>query len=56
VVRYKVHDPKKECNEGDIVRIVETRPLSKEKHWRVSEIITKAERIEVKPTEIVSPV
>ena len=51
-VKYKAHDAKKECAEGDIVRIIETRPLSKEKRWRVVEIITKKEKVEVKPTEI----
>jgi small subunit ribosomal protein S17 len=55
VVKYKVHDAKNECNEGDIVRIIETRPLSKEKHWRVAEIITKGKAIVVKPTEIAEP-
>jgi small subunit ribosomal protein S17 len=50
--KYKAHDEKKQCGEGDIVRIVETRPLSKEKHWRVVEIITKGEVVEVKPREI----
>jgi len=52
VERYKVHDEKNECKIGDMVRIVETRPLSKEKRWRVSEIVTKAAAIEVKPEEI----
>jgi len=52
VERYKVHDEKNECKIGDTVRIVETRPLSKEKRWRVSEIVTKAAAIEVKPEEI----
>lgn len=51
-VKYKVHDEKNECAEGDIVRIIETRPLSKEKRWRVGEIITKKEQVEVKPEEI----
>ncbi len=51
-VKYKVHDEKKECKLGDVVRIVETRPLSKFKRWRVAEIITKAEVVEVKPEEI----
>jgi small subunit ribosomal protein S17 len=51
-VKYKAHDEKKQCGEGDIVRIVETRPLSKEKHWRVVEIITKGKVVEVKPREI----
>ncbi len=51
-VKYKVHDEKNECGEGDIVRIVETRPLSKEKRWRVTEILTKKRVVEVKPGEI----
>ncbi len=52
VVRYKAHDANNECGEGDTVRIVETRPLSKDKRWRVAEIITKGEVAEVKPEEI----
>ena len=52
MVRYKAHDDKNECREGDIVRIVETRPLSKEKRWRVAEIITKKEVLAIQPTEI----
>ena len=51
-VRNKVHDAKNECQEGDIVRIIETRPLSKEKRWRVAEIMTRKEVAEVKPEEI----
>ncbi len=51
-VKYKAHDEKKECRLGDVVRIIETRPLSKFKRWRVAEIITKAEVVEVKPEEI----
>ena len=51
-VKYKAHDEKKECRLGDVVRINETRPLSKIKRWRVAEIITKAEVVEVKPEEI----
>lgn len=52
MVKYKAHDAKKECGLGDIVRIVETRPLSKEKRWRVIEIVTKKEKAAVQPTEI----
>jgi len=52
VVKYKAHDEKNECGEGDTVRIVETRPLSKEKRWRVEEIITKKEMVEIRPQEI----
>jgi small subunit ribosomal protein S17 len=55
VKRYKVHDEKNECQIGDTVKIVETRPLSKEKRWRVEEIIIKADAIEVKPSEIATP-
>ncbi len=50
--KYKAHDEKKECRPGDVVRIVETRPLSKFKRWRVAGIITKGEVVEVKPQEI----
>jgi len=39
---YKANDPKNECQEGDFVRIVETRPISKDKRWSVAEIVTKA--------------
>ena len=52
VVKYKAHDKNNECRVEDIVRIVETRPLSKDKRWRVAEIITKGEVIEVQPKEI----
>ncbi len=40
--RFKVHDEKNECGVGDLVRITETRPISKEKRWRVLEIVEKA--------------
>lgn len=40
--RFMAHDEKNECNIGDTVRIMETRPLSKNKHWRVVEIIERA--------------
>ena len=41
-VRLKAHDEKNEANIGDTVMIMETRPLSKEKNWRLVEIIEKA--------------
>ena len=50
--KYKVHDERNESHVGDIVRIVETRPLSKEKRWRVAEIIVKGEVAKVQPEEI----
>ena len=52
VVKYKAHDENNECRQGDIVSIVETRPLSRQKRWRVAEIITKGEVAEVQPKEI----
>ena len=52
VVKYKAHDKNNECKPGDIVRIVETRPLSRQKCWRVAEIITKREVVEVQPEEL----
>ena len=41
-VKLKAHDAENVCNEGDKVLVMETRPLSKDKRWRVVEIITKA--------------
>ena len=41
--RLKAHDENNECGVGDIVRVMETRPLSKDKRWRLLEIIKKAE-------------
>ena len=40
--RLKAHDELNECRVGDIVRVMETRPLSKDKRWRLVEIIEKA--------------
>ena len=52
MVKYKAHDEGNECKMGDKVRIVETRPRSKDKRWRVAEIITRGEVVEVPPEEI----
>jgi len=52
VVKYKAHDKNNECGLGDIVKIIETRPLSRQKRWRVAEIITKGELVKVQPEEI----
>ncbi|MBQ0135745.1 MAG: 30S ribosomal protein S17 [Oscillospiraceae bacterium] len=41
-VKIKAHDENNECHVGDKVLIMETRPISKDKHWRVVEIIEKA--------------
>lgn len=40
--KYHAHDEKNECNTGDMVKIMETRPLSKTKRWRLVEIIERA--------------
>ena len=39
--KFIAHDEKNECSEGDIVKIMETRPLSKTKRWRLVEIVEK---------------
>jgi len=41
-VKYKAHDERNECNIGDKVLIVESRPLSKDKRWRMREVLEKA--------------
>ena len=41
-VKFKAHDENNECKKGDVVEIMETRPLSKDKRWRLVNIITKA--------------
>jgi len=40
--RLKAHDETNQCSVGDVVRVTETRPLSKDKHWLVAEIVRKA--------------
>jgi len=44
VSRLKAHDENNESKVGDQVRIVETRPLSKDKHWRVAEVLERGEK------------
>ena len=51
-VKYKAHDENNQCKMGDTVIIEETRPLSKDKRWRIAEIITKGEVAEVQPKDI----
>ena len=41
-IKLKAHDEKNECGIGDLVRVMETRPLSKEKRWRLVEILERA--------------
>lgn len=43
--RFKAHDERNEAKVGDVVRIMETRPLSKEKRWRLVEIVEKGVNI-----------
>lgn len=43
IKKYKAHDEKNECQVGDQVRIIESRPLSREKRWRVVEIVESQE-------------
>ena len=50
--RYKAHDPNNVCKLGDTVRLVETRPISKEKRWRVVEILQHREVAEIRPAMI----
>ena len=40
--KFKAHDEKNECRAGDVVKIMETRPLSKTKRWRVVSVLEKA--------------
>lgn len=40
--KFKAHDEKNECKVGDMVRFIETRPISKEKRWKILEILEKA--------------
>jgi small subunit ribosomal protein S17 len=49
--KYKAHDENNACKIGDKVKIVETRPLSKEKKWRVTEIISKGEMVKTRPKQ-----
>ena len=50
--RYKAHDDANSCAIGDLVRIEECRPMSKEKRWRVIEILTKGDVAEIAPESI----
>jgi small subunit ribosomal protein S17 len=43
VIRYKAHDEKNESHVGDLVNLMETRPISKDKRWIITEIIGKVE-------------
>lgn len=43
--RFKAHDEENRCQEGDLVRITETRPLSRTKRWQVVEILREAKKL-----------
>ena len=45
--KYQVHDEQNQCSEGDEIQMIECRPLSKNKRWRLVEIVKKAEIAEV---------
>ena len=53
--KFMVHDQDNSCGLGDTVRIVETRPLSKTKRWKVAEVIQKGDVAELQPEEIKVP-
>ena len=55
ISKFMVHDENNECQIGDTVQIMEHRPISKEKRWIVTEIISRKEVIEVPETEIEIP-
>lgn len=52
VTRFYVHDPEQQCRLGDTVRIQETRPISKTKHWRLLDILSRRQVAEVRAIEL----
>ena len=50
--RFNAHDPDNQCRIGDTVRIIEMRPMSKTKRWKVAEILASKEIAELQPEEI----
>lgn len=50
--RFKAHDEENRCHLGDLVRIIESKPISKDKHWQVAEVLTKGHVAELQPQEI----
>ena len=53
--RYKAHDPHNEAVLGDVVRIEETRPISKDKRWRIAETMTRGNVADIAPRDIGAP-
>ena len=52
VTKLYLHDPDQQCRIGDLVRIQETRPISKTKHWRLLEILQRKQVAEVQAIEL----
>jgi small subunit ribosomal protein S17 len=52
VARFYAHDPENQCQIGDLVRIEETRPISKTKHWRLLAILQRRQVADVRPIEL----
>ena len=52
VARFYVHDPENQCRLGDTVRIEETRRISKNKHWRLLEILERRQVADVRPFDL----
>ncbi len=52
VTRFYVHDPEGQCRIGDTVRIQETRPISRTKHWRLLEILSRRAVADVRAIEL----
>ena len=52
LARFMVQDPESKCLLGDTVRIEETRPISKSKHWRLLEILSRREVADVRPIDL----
>ena len=52
VTRFYVHDPESQCRIGDTVRVQETRPISRTKHWRLLEIMSRREVADVRPIDL----
>jgi small subunit ribosomal protein S17 len=52
VSRFYVHDPENQCRVGDTIRMEETRPISKTKHWRLMEILDRRQVADVLPIEL----
>ena len=53
ISKFKAHDEDNACKVGDVVKIIETRPLSKDKRWRVAEIISSREVVEIESAETI---